>query len=97
MNLARQLCIVLLKIYRVVLSPAKQVAFGPAGRCRFEPSCSAYALQAVERHGAMTGCALAAKRICRCHPWGGSGYDPVPRATAAGQASKPGLSPQPNR
>ena len=97
MNPARQLCIIPLKFYRAVLSPAKWILFGPAGRCRFEPSCSAYALQAVETHGALTGCALAAKRICRCHPWGDGGYDPVPQAAAQRPQSKPELSAQPNR
>jgi putative membrane protein insertion efficiency factor len=46
--------------------------------CRFAPSCSAYAVEAIERHGPVKGGALAARRIMRCHPWGGSGYDPVP-------------------
>lgn len=46
--------------------------------CRFSPSCSAYAITAIERHGAVKGAGLAARRIARCHPWGGSGYDPVP-------------------
>ncbi len=46
--------------------------------CRFEPSCSAYAIEALERHGALKGGWIAAKRIMRCHPWGGHGYDPVP-------------------
>ena len=46
--------------------------------CRFSPSCSAYAITAIERHGAVKGADLAARRIARCHPWGGSGYDPVP-------------------
>ena len=46
--------------------------------CRFQPSCSAYAIQAIEKHGALKGGWLAAKRIARCHPWGGQGHDPVP-------------------
>jgi hypothetical protein len=46
--------------------------------CRYAPSCSAYAITAIERYGAVRGAWLAAKRLSRCHPWGGSGYDPVP-------------------
>ncbi|MEL7199551.1 MAG: membrane protein insertion efficiency factor YidD [Pseudomonadota bacterium] len=46
--------------------------------CRFSPSCSEYAIQALQKHGAIKGGWLAAKRIGRCHPWGGSGHDPVP-------------------
>jgi putative membrane protein insertion efficiency factor len=67
-----------IRLYRWTLSPAKAVLFGPLGRCRFTPSCSAYALEAVRVHGAGTGGWLAVKRICRCHPRGGCGYDPVP-------------------
>ncbi len=48
------------------------------GNCRFEPTCSTYAIEALQSHGALRGSWLAAKRIGRCHPWGGSGYDPVP-------------------
>jgi uncharacterized protein len=46
--------------------------------CRFSPSCSAYAITAIERYGPVKGAGLAVRRIARCHPWGGSGYDPVP-------------------
>ncbi len=60
--------------YRLVLSPW----LGNA--CRFQPTCSVYALEALERHGALKGGALAAWRLLRCNPWGGSGYDPVPGA-----------------
>jgi uncharacterized protein len=48
--------------------------------CRFEPSCSEYARQAIERHGAVTGIKLAISRLLRCHPWGAAGFDPVPEA-----------------
>ncbi len=64
----------IIHVYRYFLSPW----LGP--KCRFEPSCSAYALQALEMHGAWRGGGLALRRICRCHPWGGMGYDPVPKA-----------------
>ena len=57
-----------------------QSTIGPAlpRSCRFAPSCSYYAYDAVERHGPLRGSWLALKRLARCHPWGGSGYDPVP-------------------
>jgi len=59
-------------IYRYTLSPF----LGP--RCRFLPTCSTYALEALRRHGPWRGGWLAIKRLCRCHPWGGAGHDPVP-------------------
>lgn len=46
--------------------------------CRYQPTCSNYAMEALERHGAFKGTALTVWRLCRCNPWGGMGYDPVP-------------------
>lgn len=60
------------RAYRFLLSPW----LGSA--CRFEPTCSAYAIEALERHGSLAGVALAAARLCRCHPWCAGGLDPVP-------------------
>ena len=65
------------RAYRFFLSPW----LGSA--CRFEPTCSAYALEAVTRHGAVRGGALTARRLLRCHPWAGVGLDPVPPAREA--------------
>ena len=59
-------------IYRFAISP-----LFPAS-CRYTPTCSQYALQALKKHGPAKGLWLTLKRICRCHPWGGCGYDPVP-------------------
>jgi putative membrane protein insertion efficiency factor len=63
----------LLKGYRFAISPL----YGQV--CRYHPTCSAYALQAVETHGAIRGTYLAAGRVLRCHPWSAGGYDPVPQ------------------
>jgi putative membrane protein insertion efficiency factor len=59
-------------LYRMLISPWL------GANCRYEPTCSQYALEALREHGAFHGSWLAAKRIGRCHPWGGHGYDPVP-------------------
>ena len=58
--------------YRYCLSPLNPPT------CRFVPTCSEYAVQAIRKYGPIKGSWLALKRLCRCHPWGGSGYDPVP-------------------
>jgi len=77
-NAAQHTLIFLVRLYRWVVSPAKTFIFGPLGQCRFTPSCSAYALEAVKVHGAFKGSWLALKRIGRCHPFGSCGEDPVP-------------------
>ena len=69
-------------IGRVIILLAKAWQNGPSlilpPTCRYMPSCSAYTIEAVSRYGALKGGWLGLRRICRCHPWGGSGYDPVP-------------------
>jgi putative membrane protein insertion efficiency factor len=71
-SLPRQGLIGLVRGYRLLLSPWL------GSSCRFEPTCSAYALVALERHGALHGGALTVGRIARCHPWCAGGHDPVP-------------------
>jgi putative membrane protein insertion efficiency factor len=77
-----------IRLYRWVLSPAKTFLLGANAQCRFNPSCSAYALEAIGRHGAIAGTWLALKRVARCHPWGGCGEDPVPHAPEEGGRHK---------
>jgi len=72
MAIPRRLILGALTVYRYALSPL----MGP--RCRFEPSCSAYASDSVSRFGAIRGGWLGIKRVCKCHPWHPGGYDPVP-------------------
>ncbi len=62
----------LIRAYQLIVAPILPPS------CRFYPSCSHYAAEAVERHGPWRGLVLALRRLLRCHPWGGSGYDPVP-------------------
>jgi putative membrane protein insertion efficiency factor len=69
-------------IARLLVLVARGWQIGPSRilppSCRYQPSCSAYAIGALERYGAWRGGILAVRRLMRCHPWGGSGYDPVP-------------------
>lgn len=62
----------LIRFYQIVISPLTPAA------CRYSPTCSQYSLEAFKKHGLLKGGWLAIKRIFSCHPWGGSGYDPVP-------------------
>jgi putative membrane protein insertion efficiency factor len=68
----KRLLLGLVRFYQYLISPL----LGP--RCRFHPSCSHYAVEALERHGALRGSWLALRRLLRCHPWHPGGYDPVP-------------------
>ena len=78
MNAVRFILVCAIRLYQAVISPLLHGVLGPMGGCRFHPTCSAYAVEAIERHGAIRGAWLACVRLCRCHPWGSSGDDPVP-------------------
>lgn len=64
--------LLLVRFYRLFISPLTPPS------CRFTPTCSVYAMEALQKHGPFKGLWLTLRRILRCHPWGGSGYDPVP-------------------
>lgn len=68
----KRILIACIKMYQIALSPF----FGQ--QCRFNPTCSHYAIEAIQKHGALSGMVLAVKRISRCHPWHAGGSDPVP-------------------
>ncbi|MGH6948051.1 MAG: membrane protein insertion efficiency factor YidD [Kiloniellales bacterium] len=82
----RLLAILLVRAYQWTLSPLL------APSCRYAPSCSEYAVEALAHHGLLRGGGLAARRILRCHPWGGSGYDPVPVAGRTQHDEPPALA-----
>lgn len=71
-GVAARVALVVLRAYKLLISPLF------AGACRYLPSCSDYTAEAVARHGVLAGSLLGAGRLCRCHPFGGSGHDPVP-------------------
>jgi len=75
----QSLVVFLIRAYRVVFAPLKVMA-GVQGCCRYTPTCSRYVEEAVCTHGFCRGLGLGLKRIARCHPWGGNGFDPVPPA-----------------
>ena len=73
-RLATGLLVWLVRGYRLLVSPVLPPS------CRFHPTCSGYAIEALKTHGPVRGGVMALARIARCHPWGGQGFDPVPRA-----------------
>ncbi|MCU6434194.1 membrane protein insertion efficiency factor YidD [Undibacterium sp. Jales W-56] len=74
-NPVQSILLLLLRVYKVAISPML------GQNCRFYPSCSEYAAEAIRAHGAVKGCALAGRRLCKCHPWHPGGVDPVPQKT----------------
>ena len=91
MNLAQWIATGVLRIYKYAVSPVLHALVGPSGGCRFHPTCSEYAREAMARHGVGRGGWLTAKRICKCQPWGSCGHDPVPEVR---EGTRPeGLAP----
>jgi putative membrane protein insertion efficiency factor len=78
----KSLLLLLLRAYKLGISPF----LGP--KCRFHPSCSEYATEAIREYGAAAGSLLTAKRLCKCHPWHPGGFDPVPRKNTAAPQDK---------
>jgi len=76
-RLINNLLITFIRIYQVAISPLL------GANCRYQPTCSQYSIEAIQEHGGFRGFLLAIKRISSCHPWGGSGYDPVPKKKEA--------------
>lgn len=73
----KSIIIFLIKAYKLLISPATHFLTGDA--CRFTPTCSQYTIEALERYGVIKGGLISLKRITRCNPWGGSGFDPLPK------------------
>jgi uncharacterized protein len=78
----------LIRFYQVAVSAPLHFLLGPLAGCRYQPTCSQYALEAVEAYGFLRGIWLGVKRVARCHPWGGSGWDPVPGTGDKGKDEK---------
>jgi putative membrane protein insertion efficiency factor len=89
MSILRLLPIGLIRLYQYLAAPLIPRC------CRFEPSCSSYAIEAIERHGILRGTLLGVWRIARCQPWGGAGYDPVPARFGLPRRLDPAHRPSP--
>jgi uncharacterized protein len=89
MWLAEYTVLGLLRLYRLAVSPLVHFLAGPLAGCRFTPTCSVYAEQAIRQHGIVRGGWLTLRRLGRCHPWGSCGHDPVPPPRA-----RPGQPPK---
>ena len=74
----KTLLIFAVEFYRLALTPLRPLVGASCGCCRFTPTCSAYAVEALRHYGARHGLGMIARRLLRCHPWGAAGYDPVP-------------------
>jgi putative membrane protein insertion efficiency factor len=82
-SLPTRSALLMVRLYRAILSPIIVGLYGPA--CRFEPTCSEYAHQAITQYGLIRGVSMAARRLARCRPLGGHGYDPIPARIGAGR------------
>jgi putative membrane protein insertion efficiency factor len=89
-NPVRAIFLLAIRLYRVTVSPLQTFLFGPTCGCRFSPTCSQYAMEALSTHGTVKGIWLTLKRLARCHPWGGCGHDPVPQKSASATGAAPG-------
>jgi putative membrane protein insertion efficiency factor len=72
------ICVSLIRMYQLIISPMKLFLFGAQSSCRFYPTCSSYAKDSFLRFGVVKGAYLTINRVCRCHPWNEGGVDPVP-------------------
>jgi hypothetical protein len=79
MNFLQRVLIAFIRVYQMTFARVLVAVFGPSSICRFTPSCSHYAVEAIRVHGAVGGSWLAARRLLRCNPWGPYGDDPVPQ------------------
>ncbi|MFZ1073285.1 MAG: membrane protein insertion efficiency factor YidD [Verrucomicrobiia bacterium] len=91
MNPLQHILVFAIRVYRWTIAPAQIFLYGPGAGCRFTPTCSQYAMDAIHAHGAIAGGWLATRRICRCHPWGEGGHDPAPKAEVGSERAEGGI------